>query len=356
MTQPPQCSFQPAYLRHPDASFLASRIEELRSVLSDCTLCQRSCHVDRLAAQVGACGASRHATASWSMSFADDFATVGGRGGAIFSGDNGLHCIYCDQAPQPTATEHQLGHRMDIDELAGLYRVLQDRGCTCLHWVSATADLPFLVAALRRAIERGLHLPIVYHTNGFDSPSTIEKLDGIVDSYQVELTYSELGSRAQHDGLSDRQSRSRSVLREMYQQIGAAWVRADDGSLLRGILMHVRVLPYDLAGLRNTLEWIANHLSRSAVVCLRAGARPHVELHGPGRHQSRSVTRPLTQTEWELARWTLEETLPNGRHVLLEPTPTHPWHRSSSPPVRRDAELRELPEPDSPELRMESAG
>ncbi len=339
MTHTKHHSFAPAYLCHSDGNFLANRVELLRSLLSDCTLCHLSCHADRLNGKAGECGAGRHANVSWSNSFADDFATVGGHGGAIFCGENGLLCIYCGQHGRITPPDHQTGHRMDVDELAGLYRVLQDRGCTCLHWISATADLPFLVTALQRAVRRGLHLPIVYHTNGYDSIRTLELLEGIVDSYQVELRYSYSDASDPAEGLPEYRTTSRAVLREMYRQLGAAWIRADDGSLLRGILIHLQVLPYDLAGLRDTLEWIAGDLSRSAVVCLRSGVRPHLDLNTVGRHQPPVLARALTQTEWELARWTLDEILPNGRHVLLEPTSAQVWGRRSRHPAPRELSL-----------------
>ena len=329
MTQRP---FSPAYLCHSSPEFLAKRVEQLRSVLSDCTLCHRSCRVNRQAGQIGACGGARHATvASWSLSFADEFATLGGNGGVVFCGDNGIHCVYCDQLPNVTSVQHKRGHRMHPDELAGLFRVLQDRGCSCLHWVSATSDLPYLVMGLQRAIPRGLHLPITYHTNAYDSVHTIELLDGIIDSYQVELKYSALGSEDSSTSLTDYRTQSRSVLREMFRQIGATWVRSDTGSLLHGILIHLLVRPYDLSGLRENLEWIATDLSRSAAVCLRAGLRPHLELHGAEHHLSARMTRPLTQTEWELARWTLDETLPNGRHLLIAPPATPPWTNPGAP-------------------------
>jgi putative pyruvate formate lyase activating enzyme len=242
----------------------------------------------------------------------EEFRITGGSVGVVRSGETGVHCVYCEQLAAPPGDGHVVGNWTGVDELAGILRMLEDRDCRAIHWVAATPCLPFLVSALAKAAKRKLSVPIGVSTNGYIRGGTLALLSGLIDSYQVELKYADSSDTA----LPEYAEHARLALKEMYRQVGSDWVQASDGTLLRGLLVHMRVYPDDLARLRSALGWLRTAIGRDVTVCLRASPRLHTL--GDVDHHVDPV-RSLSAFEWHVARSSLEEMLPGGRHLFLEP-------------------------------------
>ena len=302
----------PAYSRMAANGDLDAVAERLSASLSECRLCPGECGRNRSAGEVGECGAAERARVSWSTTSVEEFQVTGGTVGVVRAGENGRHCVYCEQLAAQPCAGHVVGNWTSVDELAGIYRMLQDRGCSAIHWVAATPCLPFLVSALAKAMRRSLTVPIGVSTNGYVRAETLAQLSGVVDSYQVELKY----APKSHSELPDYADHARVALCEMYRQVGGEWVQAGDGTLLRGLLVHMRVVPDELSRLRAAFGWLAAAVGRDVAVCLRAAPR----LHTLGEVSShRDSIRPLSEFEWHVAYSSLEEMLPQGRHLYLAP-------------------------------------
>ncbi len=303
----------PAYAGLVQRGEIGAVIQRLSASLDGCRLCPEMCGRSRRAAEdAGACGVTTRARVSWATSSVEELRVTGGLVGVIRAGESGVHCVECEQLTAPPADDHVIGNWTDVEELAGIFRMLEDRQCRAIHWVAATPCLPFLVAALEKAARRSLNVPIGLSTNGYIRSETVAVLDGLMDSYQVELSYadSSLASRPEYT------EHALAALSEMYRQVGSDWLQASDGTLLRGLLVHVRVVPDELAGLRSTLESLATATGPDLTVCLRASPRLHT-LGDVRRHVN--PVRELSGFEWHVARSSLEEMLPGGRHLLVEP-------------------------------------
>ena len=166
--------------------------------------------------------------------------------------------------------------------------------------------------ALDIAAGRGLILPIVYNSNGYDSVDTLRMLDGIVDIYMPDLKYADPAAGCRLSGVEDYPARARDALAEMYRQLGDDWVLAPDGALQRGLLIRMLVLPNGLAGIEASLSWLARELSPKVAVSLLAQYHPdHLAASTP---EYPDLMRRITRVEWRDAVAAVERHMTGNRH------------------------------------------
>jgi len=149
-----------------------------------------------------------------------------------------------------------MGKPVSVNELADMFLVLQEKGCSNLNWVTPSPHLPFLLKALAIAIEKGLNLPLVYNCNGYMNLDVLKKLDGIVDIYLPDMKYGEAIWAEEFSDLSDYPEINTDVIKEMYRQAGTLTVD-DSGGAVSGLLIRHLVLPEKTAGTEKVLRTIA---------------------------------------------------------------------------------------------------
>jgi len=172
---------------------------------------------------------------------------------------------------------------------------LQSAGCSCVEPVSPSHHLPVLLEALALAVDRGLDLPVVYNTNGYESLETLELLDGVVDVYLPDLKYADGEMAGRYSDCDDYVERAREAVLRMHRQVGNLVVDTQ-GRAAGGMIIRHLVLPGELSGVRDTFSWIRDNLSSSVTVSLMAQYSP--------AHRSREfppLDRRLTSEEYDRA-------------------------------------------------------
>ena len=272
MTAP---KFEPGYRRLLACGDLARRSEALEAMLGRCTLCPRACGVDRRTALGECLSPAGPVVASWGPHLGEEPPLSGTLGsGTVFLANCNLRCAYCQNADISQRGGTCSSRTPDVESLAGVMLDLQARGCHNINWVSPTHQLPALVRGLLLAARRGLTLPIVYNTNGYDSLAALALLDGVVDIYLPDLKYADAAIAAALSGASDYPRAARAAVAEMHRQLGSEWRVARDGTLQRGLLVRLLVLPCGLAGVCETLDWLASEFSPEVAVSLMFQYRP----------------------------------------------------------------------------------
>ncbi len=248
------------------------RAREAAEISAHCRLCPRSCEVDRISGEVGFCSAGPEAVvASVLPHFGEEppLTGTGGAGTIFFSGCN-MRCVYCQNHQ---ISQGGMGYVINTDRLAQKILGLQQQGCSSLEPVSPTHHLPGFLEAVAKAMAKGLTLPIVYNTNGYESPQTLELLDGIVDVYLPDLKYASVTSAAKYSAAADYVEIARAAILMMHSQVGNLVVDTS-GRAKRGIIIRHLVLPNDLAGSRETLMWIRDNLPRDTCLSIMAQYMP----------------------------------------------------------------------------------
>jgi len=174
------------------------------------------------------------------------------------------------------------------DELAGMMLYLQDIGCHNINLVTSSHVVPQILSALEVAITKGLRIPLVYNSSGYDNMETIKILEGIIDIYMPDFKFWEPEVAEQTCKAKDYPEMARESIREMHRQVGDLIIN-DGGIAATGLLIRHLVLPNGLAGTRAIMRFIAQNLSKNTYVNIMAQDRPCGEAYS-NKYLSRSIT------------------------------------------------------------------
>ncbi len=207
------------YVRNVHGGGVEVWAEGERKKLEECALCPRQCRVNRLAGEKGKCQVTREVIVfSYGAHFGEEAPLVGQHGsGTIFFTYCNLRCIYCQNY---TISQLGEGSAVSREQLADMMLSLQAKGCHNINLVSPTHVVPYILSALELAVSRGLNLPIVYNTGGYDSVETLKLLDGIVDIYMPDMKYSDAKIGEELSGIKGYPEVNRAAVREMHRQVG----------------------------------------------------------------------------------------------------------------------------------------
>jgi len=286
----------------------------MRELLVSCEICPRRCRVNRFE-QVGFCGGGAVATVNlWQKHMGEEPVISGTRGsGTIFFSRCNLRCVYCQNY---RISHFGWGREYEIAKLAEIMLALEADGAHNINLVSPTHYTPQIRAAIIQARASGLQLPVLWNSNGYESPQVLRTLEGLVDIYLPDLRYisSEPGQRYSH--CPDYHLHAPGAILEMARQVGKLRMN-EEGVAERGLLCRVLVLPSNANRAGEILAWIADHLGVSTYVSLLAQYYPtHKAADYP------EIARPLAEAEYSRVLALLDELhLENGFVQELGITP-----------------------------------
>ena len=310
--------------KHRKTIALDKALQNLSAHDSECRLCPRQCAVNRSKGELGYCqsGTSAHVSHAL-LHFGEEPVLSGvsglshtpvnqnviqkGSGTIFFAGCN-LKCVFCQN--------HQIswqgqGTLLDDAALAHAMLELQDQGAANINLVSPSHVLLPILRALRMALEKGLDLPIVYNSSGYELPSILRHLEGIVDLYLPDFKYSspELAQTLSH--APDYFEAACGALLEMYCQQPVLEI-TDEGYASRGLIVRHLVLPGQIQNSLQILHWLAENMSPAIGLSLMSQFTPC--FNTPAEFQ-----KTLTAQEYKKV-WKYTENL-GFENVFLQPEP-----------------------------------
>ncbi len=271
-------SYRPGYISLHRSGELRKRGEALWEMLKDCRLCPRECRVNRLEGETGFCKATYQLkVASYSPHFGEErpLVWVGGSG-TIFLSHCNLGCIFCQNWD---ISHGGAGTECAIEDLADMMLQLQDRTVSNINVVTPTHFSPHVVLALDQAASRGLRLPLVYNTCGWERLPILKLLDGVADIYLADFKYMDADQAALYSSDAETYPEvTRSALLEMNRQVGVAQPEKN-GIIYRGLMIRHLVMPNNVSGSMAAMEWIAGHLPATTFVNIMVQYRPAYRAH-----------------------------------------------------------------------------
>jgi putative pyruvate formate lyase activating enzyme len=286
---------EPAYLELHRTGELRRRGDALWAMLERCRLCPRECGAARLRGEKGFCRGSRDVeVSSHHPHFGEERSLVGkGGSGTIFLTNCNLRCVFCINWE---VSQGGQGWRRKIDDLADMMLDLQRRGCHNVNVVTPTHYSAHVVRALGVAAARGLRLPVVYNTCGWERLEVLKLLDGVVDIYLPDFKYWDGRKAAKYSsGAETYPEVTREAILEMHRQVGVAHPAAG-GLLYRGLIIRHLVMPNDVGGTKEVLAWIAASLPKDTYVNIMSQYRPVYRAF-----EFPEIARTLTRDEYEEA-------------------------------------------------------
>jgi putative pyruvate formate lyase activating enzyme len=266
-------------------SSFSKPIQQLWDYMNPCTLCPRKCKVRRSEGQIGFCGIGcLPVVSSVGPHFGEESVLVGSGGsGTIFFAGCNLGCIFCQNYD---ISHHRHGHQMTIEQLAQSMLELQNLGCININFVTPTHVIAAIAAAIELARNKGLTIPTVYNTGGYDSVETLKLLEGLIDIYMPDMKYADPKVAQQLSTAPDYPQVNREAVREMHRQVGDLQVKKAPppnavigGLATRGLLIRHLVLPEKLAGSFEIIDFLAKEISPKTAINVMNQYRPCYKTH-----------------------------------------------------------------------------
>ena len=288
-------TYKPGYLKLHENGELQEKIIALRHHLEKCRLCSHMCEVNRIADERGFCGAGVSLeVASSCVHMGEEPVLTGNSGvGNIFLGRCNLRCVFCQNhsISQPEGSIPASWGKTS-EKVAEILLDFQERGCNTVGFVSPTHFAPQIFEAVALAAEKGLRIPLIYNSNGYDSMELLKTLEGLVDIYLPDFKYWNADYAEKYSAAANYPATARKAILEMHRQVGR--LRTDsDGVAQRGLIIRLLVLPNGISGSEKALEFIAEMIGRDTFVSLMSQYNP---LHHAKEYPF--LSRPLEPEEY----------------------------------------------------------
>lgn len=272
----------------------------------NCLLCPHRCGRNRLTGERGVCQAPAAPKIAKTMLHHWEEPCISGThgSGTVFFSHCNLKCIYC----QNFLISHEgRGREINVADLAAEFLQLQKQGAHNINLVSPSPYLPSICAALTLAKKDGLSIPVIYNTNGYELPASLQYLEGLIDIYLPDLKYYSNAVSAKLSGINDYFEIATPAILTMFNQVGVPQFD-QDGLITRGLLIRHLVLPNHLDESRRILEWIVQNLPNTVYISLMAQYYPAYQA---GKNPK--INRILTEAEYDqIVDYCLELGLENG--------------------------------------------
>jgi len=286
-------SFIPSYKSISEEDF-ADRLLEADEILKNCTSCPRNCFVDRASGELGTCqSGDKPIVSSYTPHFGEEPVLSGTNGaGNIFFGNCNLSCDYCQNSVISQNPKAETRNEISVERLSEIMLELQDRSCHNIGLVSPTHFAVPILKSIKLASDKGLNLPIIYNSNGYDSVEMLKLYKGVIDIYLPDLKYGNNDNGRRYSKAPDYFDKAKLAITEMYDQVGAELVYEND-VVARGLIIRHLVLPNDLSEKEEVLRFISKELDPKIHISVMA-------QYYPTNRASRNIllNRKIAQSEY----------------------------------------------------------
>lgn len=284
----------PAYLTAYHNGSLEKLTKLAFKMLESCSICPRRCKVNRLKNELGFCKTGVNPRVySFQPHHGEEppISGTNGSGAIFFSGCN-MRCVYCQNYVFSQAQE---GKELDSEELANVMVQLQNTGCHNINLVTPTHIMPQILKALFLAIPKGLKIPLVYNTGGYELASIIKLLSGIIDIYLMDMRYGDDDMAITYSYAPNYTKYNQESVKEMHRQVGIAEID-NQGIIKKGLIIRHLVLPDRVSGTDRIMKFIAKNISPETYISLMSQYTP---LYKAG--QFKEISRRISQQEYDEA-------------------------------------------------------
>lgn len=268
--------------------------------LDKCEICPRKCEVNRNNNQIGWCKSTdRVKIGLYSIHNFEEPCISGDKGsGTVFFSNCTMNCIFCQNYE---ISQLGKGKEISIEELSNIFIMQQEKGVHNINLVTPTSYVYQIIEAIKIAKVKGLNIPIVYNTNGYENIETIKALNGYVDVYLPDLKYAEEKLATEYSGAKNYFEVATKAIKEMIKQVGKIKLN-EDGIIQKGVIIRHLVLPNHIENSKKVLLWIKQNLPNDIYVSIMAQYFPTYKAK-----ENQKLNRKLTKKEWEQIEKYVEE-------------------------------------------------
>lgn len=260
--------------------------------MGECTLCPRNCHSDRINKKTGYCGmdntvrVARAALHMW-----EEPCISGEKGsGAVFFTGCGLKCCFCQNREIAIGKS---GLEISVDRLGEIFLELEEKGAANINLVTGAHFVPQIISALELARKKGMSLPIIYNSSGYEKVETLKMLEGYVDVYLPDFKYMESDLAEEFSHAADYPQTAKKAIREMIRQTGPVIIN-EDGYILRGTIVRHLILPGHTKNSVSVLEYLYHEYGDNIFISIMNQYTPVFK-----QEKYTELNRKVTKREYE---------------------------------------------------------
>ena len=272
----------------------------------NCLLCPRKCGINRRTGQTGVCGVSSEIkVARAALHYWEEPCISGKRGsGAVFFSGCSLHCVFCQNREISDGKE---GKVISKERLSDIFMELADKGANNINLVTPGQYIPDIVWAVNDAKSRGMKLPIIYNTSGYENVTELKLLEGIVDVYLPDFKYMDSTLSARYSRAKDYPSVAKQALSEMVRQQPDVVIDDVTGLIQKGVIVRQLLLPGHVNDAKAVLKYLYDTYHDHVYISMMSQFTPIALKDYP------EINRTVTRREYErLVDYALEIGITNA--------------------------------------------
>jgi putative pyruvate formate lyase activating enzyme len=289
----------PEYIKLYESGKLKEIRDRLEESIISCKLCPWHCKTDRTKDKTGVCkGGYLPEISSYNLHYGEEPPISGEKGsGTIFFTGCQLRCVFCQNYP---ISQLRNGKQVEFGELAEIMLNLQSRGAHNINLVTPTPWVFQIVKSLYIAIGKGLKIPIVWNTSGYEDEKTLKLIEGVVDIYLTDIKYSDDKSAKKLSRANNYFNIAKKGVKEMFRQVGNLIIKS--GIAKKGLIVRHLVLPDNLSGSDKVLKFLRDEISKEVFISLMSQYFPAYKAI-----EIKSLNRPVNKKEYDRVLELLEK-------------------------------------------------
>ncbi len=258
----------------------------------NCLLCPRKCGINRGTGQTGVCGVSAEIrVARAALHYWEEPCISGEKGsGAVFFSGCSLHCVFCQNRE---ISDGKAGKVISKERLSDIFIELAGKGANNINLVTPGQYIPDIVWAVSDARRRGMKLPIVYNTSGYENVTELKLLEGIVDVYLPDFKYMDSALSAKYSRAKDYPSVAKQALSEMVRQQPKVVIDDATGLIQKGVIVRQLLLPGHVNDAKAILKYLHDTYQNSIYISMMSQFTPIALKAYP------EINRTVTRREYE---------------------------------------------------------
>ena len=236
--------------------------------LEKCEICPHKCKINRNKGEIGRCKSKSTVKVALVSTHNYEEPCISGENGSgtVFFSNCNLNCVFCQNYQ---ISQEGFGKEISIENLAEIFLKQQERNVENINLVTPTSYAIQIIEAVKIARKKGLNIPIVYNTNGYENVETIKKLEGYVDIYLPDLKYYYNDLARKYSKVDNYFEIATSAIKEMYNQVKKSEFD-NRGIMKKGMVIRHLILPGEVENSKMVLKWINENLPKDIYVSLMA--------------------------------------------------------------------------------------
>lgn len=260
--------------------------------LDECKICPHKCKINRNEGKIGRCRAGKDVKIALASIHNYEEPCISGKNGSgtVFFSNCNLNCIYCQNYE---ISQLGKGKVITIEHLAEIFINQQNKNVNNINLVTPTMYVPQIIEAIKIARKKGLNIPIIYNSNGYENVETIKMLDGYIDVYLPDLKYYSNEISKKYSNVDNYFETAVAAIKEMQRQVGNP-VFDENGIIKKGVIIRHLILPNHILNTKNILKYIKENFDDNTYISVMAQYFPTYKAK-----ENDKINRKITKKEYK---------------------------------------------------------